>query len=186
VGKATTDRSRVGLVFSKEPPRKRYYVSEGPTALNLAIPAGDRNAQVVSELTTTAPMELVYLQPHMHLRGKDMEFQLHYPDGGSETVFKGVWNFDWQLGYELEKPIAVPVGTRMVVIAHYDNSAANRFNPDPTELVFWGPQNWHEMQNCFIGVLIDPAIDPASIFEKTGPSLLPRGTSGPTLAALAD
>jgi hypothetical protein len=42
------------------------------------------------------------------------------------------------------------------------------------------------MQNCFIGVLIDPAIDPASIFEKTGPSLLPRGTSGPTLAALAD
>ena len=184
VGEATTDRSTVGLVFSNEPPLKRYYVNNGPTAGNLAIPAGDRNAQVVSELTTTQPMELVYLQPHMHLRGKDMEYQLHYPSGESETIFKAEWNFDWQLGYELEEPIALPVGTRMRVIAHYDNSANNPYNPDPTELVFWGPQNWHEMQNCFIGVLIDPSIDATDIFERSGPSLLPRGTSGPTLLSL--
>ncbi len=185
-GNATTDRSKVGLVFATEPPKKRYYVDEGPTAFNLAIPPGDRNAQVVSELTTTQPMELLYLQPHMHLRGKDMEYQLHYPDGTSETIFKGVWNFDWQLGYDLEKPIDIPVGTRMVVIAHYDNSANNPYNPDPAELVVWGPQNWHEMQNCFIGVLIDPDIDPTSIFEPSGPSLLPRGVSGPTLASLEE
>jgi len=182
IGEATTDRSTVGLVFAKEPPKKRYYVDDGPTALNLAIPPGDRNAEVVSELTTTAPMELVYLQPHMHLRGKDMEFQLHYPSGESETVLRGEWNFDWQLGYELEAPIPIPVGTRMVVIAHYDNSSSNRYNPDPSERVFWGLQNWHEMQNCFIGVLIDPAVDPTTIFEPSGPSLLPRGLSGPTLA----
>jgi hypothetical protein len=184
IGRATTDRSKVGLVFAKEPPTKRYYVNEGPTAFNLAIPAGDRNAQVVSETTTLQPMELLYLQPHMHLRGKDMEYQLHFPNGESETIFKSEWNFDWQIGYELEEPIALPVGTRMVVIAHYDNSANNPFNPDPSELVIWGPQNWHEMQNCFIGVLIDPSIDPTTLFEASGPSLLPRGESGPTLLSL--
>ena len=184
VGRATTDRSKVGLVFAKEPPKKRYFVNEGPTAFNLAIPPGDRNAEVVSEKTTIQPMELLYLQPHMHLRGTDMEFQLVFPSGERETIFKADWNFDWQIGYELEEPISIPVGTRMIVIAHYDNSQNNPYNPDPTELVVWGPQNWHEMQNCFIGVLIDPSIDPTTIFETTGPSLLPRGESGPTLAAL--
>jgi hypothetical protein len=184
IGEATTDRSKVGLVFANEAPKKRYYVNNGPTAGNLAIPAGDRNAEVVSELTTTEPMELVYLQPHMHLRGTDMEFQLIFPTGERETIFKADWNFDWQLGYELEEPIALPVGTRMVVIAHYDNSANNPFNPDPTELVVWGPQNWHEMQNCFIGVLIDPGVDETTVFRASGPSLLPRGVSGPTLASL--
>jgi hypothetical protein len=109
---------------------------------------------------------------------------LIFPTGERETIFKADWNFDWQLGYELEEPIALPVGTRMVVIAHYDNSANNPFNPDPTELVVWGPQNWHEMQNCFIGVLIDPGVDETTVFRASGPSLLPRGVSGPTLASL--
>ena len=180
-GEATTDQSKVGLVFAKEPPKKRYYVNNGPTASNLAIPPGDRNAEVVSELTTKVAMDLVYLQPHMHLRGKDMEFRLYYPSGEVETVFKGKWNFDWQLGYTFAEPIPLPIGTRMMVIAHYDNSANNPYNPDPTERVFWGPQNWHEMQNCFIGVLVDPAVDVTTIFERSGPSLLPRGDHGPTL-----
>jgi hypothetical protein len=183
-GEATTDRSKVGLVFSREPPAKRYYVSEGPTAFNMALPPHDRNAEVVSEITTQVPMELVYLQPHMHLRGKDMEMRLYYPSGESETIFKADWDFDWQLGYELAEPISLPVGTRIVAIAHYDNSANNPFNPDPTELVVWGPQNWHEMQNCFIGILIDPRVDPSTIFEASGPSLLPRGEAGPTMADL--
>jgi hypothetical protein len=50
--------------------------------------------------------------------------------------------------------------------------------------VVWGDQNWDEMQNCFIGVLIDPTIDPRTLFKPSGPSLLPRGDSGPTLSAL--
>ncbi|HEU4692976.1 MAG TPA: hypothetical protein VFS23_31655 [Vicinamibacterales bacterium] len=35
-----------------------------------------------------------------------------------------------------------------------------------------------------IGVLVDPKIDPARLFSPSGPSLLPRGASGPTLSAL--
>ena len=129
-------------------------------------------------------MQLVYLQPHMHLRGKDYEMRLIYPSGKSETIFRAKWDFNWQMGYDFEKPLAVPKGTRIVGVAHYDNSTGNKYNPDPKKLVVWGDQNWEEMQNCFVGVLINPKEDPLTVFKASGPSLLPRGTSGPTLAAL--
>jgi len=184
-GKPGTDRSKVGLVFAKAPPKVRYFVSDGPTASNLAIPAGAENAQVVSEMTAQEDTKLVYLQPHMHLRGKDYEVRLTFPDGKTETIFKSKWDFNWQLGYDLEKPLDIPKGTRIVGIAHYDNSANNKFNPDPTKLIVWGNQNWDEMQNCFMGFLVDPKLpNPKTLFKASGVSLLPRGTSGPTLASL--
>jgi hypothetical protein len=121
----------------------------------------------------------------MHLRGKDYEVRLITPDGKMETIFKAKWDFNWQLGFDLAKPIAIPKGTRIVGIAHYDNSANNKYNPDPKKLVFWGDQNWDEMQNCFMGFLVDPNLkNPRSLFQRSGPSLLPRGMSGPTLDAL--
>jgi hypothetical protein len=184
VGKATTDRSRVGLVFAKKPPKLRYFMHNGPTALNLAIPPRDGNAEIVSEMTANVDMQLVYMQPHMHLRGKDYEFRLIYPSGKAETLFKAKWDFNWQMGYDLDKPLFVPKGTRIIGVAHYDNSANNKYNPDPDKRVVWGDQNWDEMQNCFIGVLVDPKIKTSTLFSLSGPSLLPRGDSGPTLSAL--
>jgi hypothetical protein len=184
-GKATTDRSRLGLIFTKKAPKFRYYVSDGPAGFNLAIPAGDGNAEVVSEMTAQADTQLVYFQPHMHLRGKDYEVRLISPSGEMKTVFKAKWDFNWQNGYDLDKPIAIPKGTRIVGIAHFDNSANNKYNPDPTKLVIWGDQNWEEMQNCFMGFLIDPKTpNPKALFKASGPSLLPRSTSGPTLSQL--
>jgi hypothetical protein len=184
-GKPTTDRSKLGLVFAKQPPKLRYYVSDGPTASNLAIPAGDSNAEVVSEMTAQADTQLVYMQPHMHLRGKDFEVRLISPAGESKTIFKAKWDFNWQLGFDLAAPLPIPKGTRIVAIAHYDNSANNKFNPDPTKLIWWGQQNWDEMQNCFMGFLVDPQLkDPRTLFKASGPSLLPRSTSGPTLLSL--
>ena len=185
IGKVTTDRSRLALVFAKTPPKVRYFVSDGPTGSNLAIPAGATNAEVVSEMTAQEDTKLVYLQPHMHLRGKDYEVRLMFPNGKTETIFKAKWDFNWQLGYDLEKPIDIPKGTRIVGIAHFDNSTNNKFNPDPTKLIIWGNQNWEEMQNCFMGFLVDPKLpNPKTLFKATGVSLLPRGSSGPTLAAL--
>jgi hypothetical protein len=187
VGTPQTDRSKVGLVFAKHPPAKRYWMSPGtPAAFNLVIPAGDRNAEVVSEVTIGVDdAKLVYIQPHMHLRGKDYELRAIYPTGESETIFKGVWNFDWQVGYQLAKPMPLPKGTRLVAIAHYDNSPNNKFNPDPTKTVLWGDQNWDEMQSGFLGLVVDVKTDVDKIFIPSGPSLLPRGTTaGPTLAAV--
>jgi hypothetical protein len=187
VGTAQTDRSKVGLVFSKEPPKNRYWMSPGtPAAFNLVIPPGDSNAEVVSEVTVGIDnAKLVYIQPHLHLRGKDYEVRLIYTTGETETVFKGKWNFDWQIGYQLEQPKLVPKGTRILTIAHYDNSPNNPYNPDPAKQVVWGDQNWEEMQSGFLGLVFDVNADVKKVFKASGPSLLPRGTSGPTLTSIA-
>jgi hypothetical protein len=48
------------------------------------------------------------------------------------------YDFNWQISYELKTPKVLPKGTIVEVIAHYDNSAANKFNPDPSKDVKWG------------------------------------------------
>jgi hypothetical protein len=183
-GKPAKDVSKVGFVLAKNPPQTRYYFHAGPTALNLAIPPNDGKAEVVSEITFGENARLVYAQPHMHLRGKDFELRVVSPSGESTTVLKGDWNFEWQMGYQYAEPIALPKGSKLRLISHFDNSKANRFNPDPEAKVVWGPQNWDEMSNCFIGVLFDRGTAPEKVFLRSGPSLLPRGENGPTLAAL--
>ncbi|HXP88175.1 MAG TPA: cytochrome c [Bryobacteraceae bacterium] len=185
VGEPASDKSKLGIVLAKNPPQRRYFLSAGPTALNLAIPPGDGNAEVVSEVTVNLDnVKLVYAQPHMHLRGKDFELRVVYPTGEKETVFRGKFDFEWQLGYNFAKPIPLPKGTRVIGISHFDNSANNKFNPDPSTEVVWGPQNWDEMSNCFIGLTFDVNAESAKLFQRSGPSLLPRSDRGPTLAAL--
>lgn len=186
VGTEQEDQSKVGLVFAKAPPKRRYWMSPGtPAAFNLVIPAGADNQEVVSEVTVGVDhAELVYIQPHMHLRGKDYELQAIYPTGEKQEIFKGIWNFDWQVGYQLAKPLPLPKGTRLVAIAHYDNSANNKYNPDPNKTILWGDQNWDEMQSGFLGLVVDMDTNVAKIFIPSGPSTLPRGKQGgPTLAA---
>jgi len=185
IGTEQDDRSKVGLVFAKTPPKRRYWMSPGtPAAFNLVIPPGDEDAEVVSEVTVSVDhAELVYVQPHLHLRGKNYELRAVYPTGESQVIFKGQWNFDWQIGYQIEKPLPIPRGTRLIAIAHYDNSLNNKYNPDATKEVVWGDQNWEEMQSGFLGVVVDVDTNVAKIFMPSGPSLLPRGKSGPTLAS---
>jgi len=184
MGQATTDKTKVGIVFAKGPHTTRYFTSYGPTASNLVIPAGDSNAEVVGEITMATEAKLVYVQPHMHLRGKDYELRLIYPTGETQVVFKGKFDFNWQLGYYLDQPILMPKGTRMVGISHFDNSPNNKFNPDPSKEIRWGLQNWDEMSNAFIGLVYDSKVDPKKAEFRSGPSLLPVGKAGPTLAAM--
>jgi hypothetical protein len=184
VGTEQDDLSKVGLVFAKTSPKRRYWMSPGtPAAFNLVIPPGAEDQEVVSEVTVGVDnAELVYIQPHMHLRGKDYELDAVYPTGEKQEIFKGQWNFDWQVGYQLEKPLPMPKGTRLVAIAHYDNSLNNKYNPDANKEVHWGDQNWEEMQSGFLGLVVDRDTNVAKIFIPSGPSLLPRGKSGPSLA----
>ena len=153
--------------------------------MNLAIPSGDQNAEVVSEITFGETARLVYAQPHMHLRGKNFELRVVLPSKETLTVLRGDWNFEWQMGYEYAQPVSLPKGSKLQFITHFDNSPANRSNPDPMKKILWGPQNWDEMSNCFIGVLFSTDTAPENVFLRSGPSLLPRGAAGPTLAAFS-
>ena len=103
----------------------------------------------------------------MHVRGRDMTFKAHYPDGKSETLLTiPNYNFDWQLAYRWGAgKKKFPKGTRLEAVAHYDNSAFNPFNPDPKATVRDGQQTFNEMMNGFVfyveaneklGLEIDP------------------------------
>ncbi len=186
VGTAQSSKSTVGLVLAKKRPQLRYITTYGPIGNNLVIEPNDNDAEVVSEITAQFDSKLVYIQPHMHVRGKDYEVRLVYPTGETQTVFRGRFDFNWQLGYDLEKQLTIPKGTKVQGIAHYDNSANNKWNPDPAKEVVWGLQNWEEMQNCFMGFLIDSGVDPEKLFKPSGPSVLKRmiGRGGPTQAFL--
>jgi hypothetical protein len=84
--------------------------------------------------------------PHMHLRGKDMTMTATFPDGRRQTLLNvPAYDFNWQLFYYPREPITLPRGTRVDVVAHYDNSAANRANPDPGRRVRFGETSNDEM-----------------------------------------
>lgn len=69
---------------------------------------------------------LVFLQPHMHLRGKDMTVRLLYADETFQIVLDiPHYQFDWQIVYYEDQPLHIPKGTRMELYAHWDNSANN-------------------------------------------------------------
>src|SRR5581483_8996602 len=168
-GKPETDQSAVGIVLAKAPPQQRHITTTAISETRFEIPAGDANYQVNGEVTIESPAKLVWVQPHMHYRGKDYELTVVYPDGRSETVLRVPnYRFDWQVGYELATPLDLPPGSILKSVSHYDNSAANRFNPDPTINVTYGAQSWDEMNVSFVGLVVDPHADPARVFQRRG------------------
>ncbi len=56
------------------------------------------------------------------------------------------YDFNWQTYYMFKEPLQVPKGSKIVSTAWYDNSPANKNNPDPKVDVTWGDQTWQEMQ----------------------------------------
>jgi len=160
-GKEATDRTRVGIIYAKEPPKK---LAAGGMVLQprFIIPAYDGNAEVKGITKIQRDTVVTTLTPHMHVRGKDMTYIAHYPDGTTETLLHvPKYDFNWQITYELATPKVLPKGTEVEVIAHYDNSPNNKFNPDPSKDVRWGDQTWEEMMIGFFGTVVDrPATTP--------------------------
>jgi peroxiredoxin len=149
-GVEQTDRSSVGLIFAKEPPghemRTRAIAQQ-----RLTIPPGANNYEAKRVTTFTENARVYSFMPHMHLRGKDFEYRVVYPDGKSDILLRVPrYNFGWQSNYRLAKPLDLPAGTKIECTAHFDNSADNPNNPDPAKLVRWGDQTWEEMMIGFV------------------------------------
>jgi len=145
IGKATTDRTRMGLVFAKEPP----LMPLGGTALvngSLHIPAGAANHRVDAEMTLNRDLLLFSMTPHTHVRGTRWHYVAVLPDGTQKPLLSVPnYDFEWQHEYQFAQPIELPAGTTIKASAWYDNSPANKSNPDATKDVWWGDQTWEEM-----------------------------------------
>jgi hypothetical protein len=144
-GKEATDRTKIGFLFAKEPPERELRLG---TLINgqLKIPAGAKDHAVSAEMTTTADVTMRSILPHTHLRGRSWEYTVTYPDGRSQVVLSvPKYDFNWQTDYVFAEPLKLPKGTKVRAVAHYDNSAANKSNPDPSVDVSWGDQTWEEM-----------------------------------------
>lgn len=148
-GEPTTDRSRLGLVFAKEPPRHEVFTGIASNPF-IHIPPGVASKSLSAEFTFPRDSRLLSMRPHLHLRGKSFEYRAEYPDGTSEVLlFVPDYDFGWQTRYVLAEPKLMPAGTKLVCTGTWDNSAANPENPDPSRTVSWGQQTNDEMMIGF-------------------------------------
>lgn len=154
-GKAGMDQSYVGLVFAKQPVH-RMALTGTATNATFVIPAGDSNYETKSSWTAPEDVRILDLMPHMHYRGKDFKYTAVFPDGRSQVILDVPrYDFNWQLVYRLKEPLFLPKGSRLDCVAHFDNSANNKYNPDPTKDVRWGPQTWEEMMIGWFDYVVD-------------------------------
>ncbi len=150
IGVAKADVSSVGMILAKEPATHEAKM-RGIPERTLRIPPGAANHAVRSSYTFPNDAHLLTLMPHMHVRGKDFLYTATYPDGRREVLLSvPAYDFGWQSIYILAEPKAMPRGTRIDCLAHFDNSAANPFNPDPKAEVTWGDFTWDEMMIGYI------------------------------------
>jgi hypothetical protein len=158
-GSVQTDRSMVGIRFADKKTIKRTVRGGVVGNLGFSIPPGDGNYEVEARHLFFKDTLILNLTPHMHLRGKDFKFVAEYPDGTQEVLLNVPnYDFNWQLRYMLKEPKLMPKGTRLRAIAHFDNSADNPANPDPTKTITYGDQTWDEMMFGFY-TSVDPKQD---------------------------
>jgi len=180
-GKPEKDRSMIAFWFRPDPPKHQLFrvpgagetiIANGKELLTDApgtkaegtrvaippIPPYAENYEVIGVTGYAEPVTIYQFQPHAHYRGKDFNYTVVYPDGREETVLS-VPKFDhrWQLAYELETPLKLPAGSKLIVTAHYDNSMRNMHSPAPDKEVYFRDQNqsWDEMFTPFIQYTID-------------------------------
>jgi peroxiredoxin len=147
-GSPQTDRSMIGLRFADLHTVKKMLI-HGCAYVDkekFRIPPGDRNCEIQGHDYFDSDTLLVSLLPHMHLRGKSFRYEAEYPDGNREVLLSVPrYDFNWQLEYFFSEPKLLPKGTKLHCIAHYDNSADNPANPDPSRVVRYDKQIFDEM-----------------------------------------
>lgn len=207
-GKPEKDQTRVAFWFASKPPRHQLFrtpasgetiiadgrqlltdtageKAEGTTVAIPPIPPNSANYEVVGITGYTHPVTIYQFQPHAHLRGKDFTYAVVYPDGRSQTLLAvPKYNFHWQLAYDLDQPVRLPAGSKLVVTAHYDNSDKNEHlmrhhghggsdpehTPGPEKEVYFRDMNqsWDEMFTPFIQYATDNEGKALSVVEVVG------------------
>ena len=136
-----------------------YVADEGSTRRRSRtpnIPPYAEDWSLTGITPVTEDITLYTMSPHMHLRGKSLKWVVVYPDGHEQTILDvPKFDFNWQLDYELETPLHIPAGSKILGIGKYDNSPRNKWNPAPNLPVYWSEQSWDEMYQPFTLYSVD-------------------------------
>jgi hypothetical protein len=179
-GKIEEDQSEIGLYFVNKPvadslkePAK-LVGSIWMANYEMDIPAGEANYRRSTTYTLSKDVIMVGIVPHMHLLGKSMRVTATEPKQQPHVLIDiPTWNYNWQDEYYYERPIRLKAGTKLVVEAVFDNSAANPSNPSsPPKRVTWGEETTDEMLFCFFLLTADKTEDLIhTIFDNLGHDL---------------
>jgi hypothetical protein len=165
-GKATTDRTRIGVKFATAKPQTEVRFGALINGV-FHIPPGAADHRVDTEMTIGQDVTIWSMLPHTHVRGTRWIYDATYPDGRKETILSvPKYDFNWQTDYVFKQPLKLPKGTKVHATAWYDNSKNNPSNPDPTKEVWWGDQTWEEMMYTGMTFSIDPAAASTTAGQK--------------------
>ena len=160
-GSATTDLTRVGVIFADEPPEHEVHV-KGLSNHRIRIPPGAKHHQEEASLQLPVDATVLGFLPHMHLRGSACRYEVTDPAGTQEVLLDiPHYDFNWQLLYRYAQPRTLHKGDTITFTAWFDNSAENPANPDPTQTVHWGQQTFEEMLLGYIEYYL-PEVPPGT------------------------
>lgn len=126
---------------------------------DLDIPANTKNARSDGYTVLLRPARITAFQPHLHNRGQAQCLELIYPalQTGGRSANQTVscvdkFRFNWHIAYHYDddaQPI-VPAGTVIHVTSWHDNTAGNKFNPDPSNPIAFGQRTVDEMSFAWL------------------------------------
>lgn len=169
VGSPQEDNSYIGLVFADRDQVTHVVKTASAWTKRIAIPAHDDSFSLeATSGSEQVDVKLLSMLPHMHLRGKSFRYETRPPNGSGKVLLDvPAYDFNWQTEYRCETPITIPAGTRIHCTAVYDNSENNLANPNPDEVVRFGPQTWDEMMFGYFDYAV-----PIAEFERPAKALI--------------
>jgi mono/diheme cytochrome c family protein len=154
-GTAVWDRSSVAVVFYEPGEIIEHVVESDPLGMfEFKIPPQASNYSFKTDYTFEKDAEIVWLTPHMHLRGKAALYEITRPGEEKETLLHvPKYDFNWQHTYHFAEPVDAPAGTRIDLTLWWDNSADNPYNPNPNREVGYGQPTTDEMGFGFMNFI---------------------------------
>ncbi|RDK85445.1 copper type II ascorbate-dependent monooxygenase-like protein [Marinirhabdus gelatinilytica] len=144
-GKEDSDKTKIGFYYHDTPPKQEFYALS-PSNSTFKIPPHTNNVKIVAADTITKDINIHYIVPHMHYRGKSIKMSIIAPNGKvKELISVPDFSFNWQWLYQLKDPMFAPKGSIIQVEGIYDNTVQNPLNPDPSQELHFGIQSTDEM-----------------------------------------
>jgi tetratricopeptide (TPR) repeat protein len=169
----------VGLFFTDQrPSRTGYMLRLGRQDIDIA--AGQRDYVNADTYRLPVDVDVLAVQPHAHFLAKDVRAWATLPGGAIvPLIYIKDWNFHWQDVYTYAQPVALSAGTVIEMRYTYDNSAANRLNPNrPPRRVTFGQTSASEMGSLWLQVVPRRSADLARIEEDFTPKVLADDIAG--------